>query len=652
MSYKLLLASFLLTSACGSVTSQETVNQRQGDPSLDANPKYDNGGGNNNGTDKTPLIPSVTIKTSDGKDKISVAARSAVDFTWEAKNVSECSVSPLQLTGTSGSHKIPSVTESMIIVVDCKAGDDSVTASLVINILQPADIVASLTANNSGTTISVQKGANVNLAWTSQNAESCQVAPISASGTSGNRIVNNIQASTTFVLTCSAGNRTTEDSVTVNVGVPATLTAEIKANDSASGATVDYDTAVQISWTSAGAASCSITPSNRTGLSGTFTTAKLTQSTTYQLVCKNADDVEVRDSVSVTVRPAAAVTADIKANNSDGPISIATNTAVSIAWSSANATQCKFNGTEVVATSGTRQSANLTAAKTFTIECTGPGGTDTDAVSVNIQSNPNQTYQAEPTVANITFCNTQKLDLARPKGATGLLPALVFVHGGGWVDGDKSFFSAEIVQAATKGYVAVTINYRLTMPVFPGNIEDVKCAVRWLRANAATYNIDKNRIGIMGASAGGNLAMLAAYSDENQFKSAQFGTESSRVKAVVNWYGVSNMTEQYKTLSATKKAELAAAFGGAPGPTTQAKYDAASPVTYITADDPATQSCHGGADGFVKPAQTTTYLHPKLTSVGVANSFKIIDGYGHGFDGAGLTEARNLMFTHFNNLLK
>src|SRR5690606_19348617 len=88
------------------------------------------------------------------------------------------------------------------------------------------------------------------------------------------------------------------------------------------------------------------------------------------------------------------------------------------------------------------------------------------------------------------------LDLAKPVGATGLRPAIVYVHGGGWVGGSRSAFSAEINEAAKRGYVAVSIEYRLTGTLFPGQIEDVKCAVRWMRAQATTYNVDPDRIGI------------------------------------------------------------------------------------------------------------------------------------------------------------
>src|SRR5579863_4442287 len=109
-----------------------------------------------------------------------------------------------------------------------------------------------------------------------------------------------------------------------------------------------------------------------------------------------------------------------------------------------------------------------------------------------------------------------KLDLARPEQSSGLLPAVVYIHGGGWQAGNRSAYGHEIEEAAKRGYVAVTVGYRLTDPdkqgkarnPWPDQIEDVKCAVRWVRANAEKYHIDPNRIGASGGSAGGHLSLM------------------------------------------------------------------------------------------------------------------------------------------------
>src|SRR5437870_625495 len=110
-----------------------------------------------------------------------------------------------------------------------------------------------------------------------------------------------------------------------------------------------------------------------------------------------------------------------------------------------------------------------------------------------------------------------RLDLAMKKDrASKPRPVVVIIHGGGWLEGDKSSFASRkygvpgnIVDFAALGFVAVTINYRLSGEApFPAALEDCKCAVRWLRAHAKDYNLDPDHIGAYGNSAGGHLAML------------------------------------------------------------------------------------------------------------------------------------------------
>jgi acetyl esterase/lipase len=112
-----------------------------------------------------------------------------------------------------------------------------------------------------------------------------------------------------------------------------------------------------------------------------------------------------------------------------------------------------------------------------------------------------------------------KLDLARPQG-DGPFPAIVFIHGGGWYQGNPQGYRGQIQEAARRGYVAATISYRLMQfdeskketttatPIFPAQIHDAKAAIRWVRANASKYHINPNRIGVTGGSAGGHLSLL------------------------------------------------------------------------------------------------------------------------------------------------
>jgi acetyl esterase/lipase len=144
-----------------------------------------------------------------------------------------------------------------------------------------------------------------------------------------------------------------------------------------------------------------------------------------------------------------------------------------------------------------------------------------------------------------------KLNLARPTSDTGSFPALIFLFGGGYHSGSKEHWRSDIKEAAKRGYVAVTIDYRLTnikengktKYPFPAQIHDGKCAVRWLRANASKYKIDPNRIGVVGFSAGGNLALMLGLTDSSDGLEGDCGDGkiSSRVQAVVNLAGPTDL---------------------------------------------------------------------------------------------------------------
>ena len=101
-----------------------------------------------------------------------------------------------------------------------------------------------------------------------------------------------------------------------------------------------------------------------------------------------------------------------------------------------------------------------------------------------------------------------KLDIARPKEG-GPYPAVVWIHGGAWRGGNRSVYRPAIKEMAKKGYVAVTVSYRFCpKDIFPAQVEDVKCSVRWLRANAKQHLVDPDHIGATGASAGGHLSLM------------------------------------------------------------------------------------------------------------------------------------------------
>src|SRR5262245_61751435 len=141
-----------------------------------------------------------------------------------------------------------------------------------------------------------------------------------------------------------------------------------------------------------------------------------------------------------------------------------------------------------------------------------------------------------------------QLNLARPKTGDGPFPCVLCIHGGGFRAGSRESYNGLSLKLAERGYVAATITYRLAPKhKFPAAVHDTKAAVRWLRANAAKYKIDPERIGVTGGSAGGHLAQfLGVTGGVPRFEGDGGNPEqSSRVACVVNVYGPSDFTKSY-----------------------------------------------------------------------------------------------------------
>jgi acetyl esterase/lipase len=162
------------------------------------------------------------------------------------------------------------------------------------------------------------------------------------------------------------------------------------------------------------------------------------------------------------------------------------------------------------------------------------------------------------------------------------MPVVVYIHGGGFLSGDKAGGLQELESLALRGCFGATINYRLGSGIFPAQIEDVKTAIRFLRAHAAEYGIDDARIGVWGVSAGGLLAALAGTAgDVSQWNTSAGSLGfSSRVAAVMSLFGSTNFLSQDSCGTDTTT------LLGCPTSTCRDLAAAASPVTYVTSDDP------------------------------------------------------------------
>jgi acetyl esterase/lipase len=212
------------------------------------------------------------------------------------------------------------------------------------------------------------------------------------------------------------------------------------------------------------------------------------------------------------------------------------------------------------------------------------------------------------------------LDLYRPEGVAGLLPVILCVHGGHWDAGGKDRCPA--VTLVQDGYAVASINYRLarTAP-FPAQLEDCKAAVRWLRANASTYNLDPDRIGVWGYSSGGHLAALLGTTGgvpelEGSGENMQY---SSQVQAVCDVAGPTDLLAM-ANLGPRRTLAIEGLLGGPPE-NDKAKAIAASPLHYISKDDPPFLIVHGEADRVV-PVEQSQRLYEELRKAGVNATLK------------------------------
>lgn len=225
-----------------------------------------------------------------------------------------------------------------------------------------------------------------------------------------------------------------------------------------------------------------------------------------------------------------------------------------------------------------------------------------------------------------------ELNLAQPKVGTGPYPAVVCIHGGGFRAGKRESYDKLCLTLAARGYVAVTITYRLAPAhPFPAAVHDCKSAVRWVRANAVRLQVDPARIVALGGSAGGHLAQfLGVTAGEPEFEGGENAGFSSAVAGVVNYYGPSDLTKSYgKSVDA---AEVLPLFFGGGLSTHRAAHVRGSPLNWATPDAAPTLILHGTDDKYVNYEQGV-WMRDRLQQCGVDVELFTLEGAGHGFKG-------------------
>jgi acetyl esterase/lipase len=236
---------------------------------------------------------------------------------------------------------------------------------------------------------------------------------------------------------------------------------------------------------------------------------------------------------------------------------------------------------------------------------------------------------------NIEYSNPDdqhlQLNMARPKDGAGPFPAVICIHGGGFRAGTRESFNGLCLQLAERGYVALTVSYRLAPKYqFPAAVYDVKAAVRWMRANAEKYQIDPDRIGTTGGSAGGHLAQfLGVTSGVSKFEGDGGNAEySSSVKCVVNFYGPSDFTKSYDASVDAK--DVLPLFLGGNLEQERHRHIESSPLYWVTPEAAPTLFVHGTKDAYVAHEQAE-WIVERMKAADVEATLMTIEDGDHGF---------------------
>lgn len=218
-----------------------------------------------------------------------------------------------------------------------------------------------------------------------------------------------------------------------------------------------------------------------------------------------------------------------------------------------------------------------------------------------------------------------KMDVYRPADPKPSMPAVVVIHGGAWISGNKRDMKDLATALAREGFLAASIQYRLAPKHrYPAMIDDARTAVRYLRANAAKMQIDPNRIGAAGASAGGHLALLLGFTDTSAAKDQEYAGHSSKVRAVFDIFGPTDLGRDYSAafdpvfqMVLGKKRQDAAE-----------EIRLASPVSHVGKGAAPVFILHGTKDAVVPIAQSKL-LAQTLADAGVPHETAFIEGLGH-----------------------
>jgi acetyl esterase/lipase len=245
--------------------------------------------------------------------------------------------------------------------------------------------------------------------------------------------------------------------------------------------------------------------------------------------------------------------------------------------------------------------------------------------------------------ANITYTTANnvplKLDLYMPRNITAPVPVVVEIHGGGWVEGTKESSVLSIMPYLEMGWAVVNVEYRLgRVSRAPAAVEDCRCALHWVFANAEKYKFDPHRVIVTGGSAGGHLALTSGMLQpnagfdrtcrvgENNAWTGPGGTDNDPpVAAIVNFFGITDVLDMLHGPNA--RGYAIEWIGYQPNAGELAR--AVSPINMVRKGLPPIITIHGTADKLV-PYDQAVRLHKALDQAGDINQLFTVQGAGHG----------------------
>lgn len=249
----------------------------------------------------------------------------------------------------------------------------------------------------------------------------------------------------------------------------------------------------------------------------------------------------------------------------------------------------------------------------------------------------------------------QKIDVYMPAESDGPRPAVIWIHGGGWREGDKalppngiSTFADALVE---KGYVAFSCNYRL-LPEHhhPAQIDDVQRVVRWVRANAEKYGVDPKRVGVAGISAGGHLSCLLAMRDTREKQGDDLDKFSSKPDAAVSLNGPTDLRDGSEFVAPAVR-DLVRKFIDPEAKNPDEEIADASPMAFVSKEAAPLLLICGDKDNLV-PYGSSVSLHKELLAKGADAELLILPGAGHGIFPSITPEARDAAIVFFEKYLK